>query len=192
MNDFLKPPHHPWPYSTRALYSSTPVSGSRRRSGRGGTGAGTPGSSNGGGGDSDDYDSSSDGEEVSSSYLTNIGRVVWAENTDKKSKNKEAWFPALIVAPSASDTVKIDTKEEFLIRSFKDGRYYTVSKKDTNRFHKESAKKSDKELVREGEIGATDCKKCPLKQIIFVSWTNFIFIFRSNCTLVLSVSSSSH
>ena len=122
-----------------------------------------------GGGDSDDYDSSSDGEEVSSSYLTNIGRVVWAENTDKKSKNKEAWFPALIVAPSASDTVKIDTKEEFLIRSFKDGRYYTVSKKDTNRFHKESAKKSDKELVREGEIGATDCKKCPLKQIIFVS-----------------------
>jgi hypothetical protein len=47
---------------------------------------------------------------------TNIGRVVWAENTDKKSKGKETWFPALIVAPSASDTVKIDTKEEFLIR----------------------------------------------------------------------------
>jgi hypothetical protein len=74
---------------------------------------GTPGSSTGGGPDSDDYDSSSDGEEISSSYLTNIGRVVWAENTDKKSKG---WFPALIVAPSASDTVKIDTKEEFLIR----------------------------------------------------------------------------
>ena len=130
---------------------STPVSGSRRRSGRAGTGAGTPGSSNGGGGDSDDYDSSSDGEEISTSYLTNIGRVVWAENTDKKSKGKETWFPALIVAPSASDTVKIDTKEEFLIRSFKDGRYYTVSKKDTNRFHKEAAKKSDKDNMKEGE-----------------------------------------
>ena len=114
---------------------------------------GTPGSSTGGGPDSDDYDSSSDGEEISSSYLTNIGRVVWAENTDKKSKGKETWFPALIVAPSASDTVKIDTKEEFLIRSFKDGRYYTVSKKDTNRFHKESAKRSDKDHLRDGKIG---------------------------------------
>ena len=134
------------------MFFSTPVSGSRRRSGRSGPGGmGTPGSSTGGGPDSDDYDSSSDGEEISSSYLTNIGRVVWAENTDKKSKGKETWFPALIVAPSASDTVKIDTKEEFLIRSFKDGRYYTVSKKDTNRFHKESAKRSDKEHLKEGK-----------------------------------------
>jgi hypothetical protein len=68
------------------------VSGSRRRSGRAGPGGtGTPGSSTGGGPDSDDYDSSSDGEEISSSYLTNIGRVVWAENTDKKSKGKDTW-----------------------------------------------------------------------------------------------------
>jgi Ras-related protein Rab-1A len=38
------------------------------------------------------------------------------------------------VAPSASDNAKIRTKKEFLIRSFKDGRYYTVSKKDTRKF----------------------------------------------------------
>ena len=37
-------------------------------------------------------------------------------------------------------------------RSFKDGRYYTVSKKDTNRFHKEAAKRSDKEHLRDGKI----------------------------------------
>ena len=85
---------------------------------------------------------------MSSSYLANIGRVVWAENTDgnKKSKGREpatTWFPALIVAPSASGQVKIDTKDDYLIRSFKDGRYYTVSKKDTTKFHKESAKKKD-------------------------------------------------
>ena len=36
---------------------------------------------------SEDEDSSSDAESetVSSSYLANIGRVVWAENTDKVS-----------------------------------------------------------------------------------------------------------
>jgi len=40
----------------------------------------------------------------------------------------------------------------YLRRSFKDGRYYTVSKKDTNRFHKEAAKRSDKEHLRDGKI----------------------------------------
>ena len=93
----------------------------------------------------DENESSSEGEEasVSSAYMPHISRVVWAENTDKKSGKSKTeitgWFPALVVAPSACDTVQIDTKEDFLIRSFKDGRYYTVSKKDTNRFCKETA-----------------------------------------------------
>ena len=66
---------------------------------------------------------------MSSSYLANIGRVVWAENTDGNKKSRQgrepatAWFPALIVAPSASGQVKIDTKDDYLIRSFKDGRW---------------------------------------------------------------------
>jgi hypothetical protein len=48
-------------------------------------------------------------------------------------------------------------------RSFKDGRYYTVSKKDTNRFHKEAAKKSDKEHMKEGQwwlLICTGAKLC--------------------------------
>ena len=56
-------------------------------------------------------------------------RVVWAENTDganRRSSGKGAggagkdtgWFPALIVAPSASP-LEIDTKEDFLIKSFR-------------------------------------------------------------------------
>ncbi|XP_040569604.1 uncharacterized protein [Lepeophtheirus salmonis] len=123
---------------THPEHFSTPVSGSRRRK------RGHKESEN-------EESSSSDNEEgVSSCYLTNIGRVVWTENTEnKKSKVKETWFPALIVAPSASDTVKINTKEEFLIRSFKDGRYYTVRKKDTNQFKKDSPKKSDNPLIKE-------------------------------------------
>ncbi len=86
----------------------------------------------------------------SSPYISNIGRVVCVENTEKKKSSRETWFPALIVAPSASDTVKIDTKEEFLIRSFKDGRYYTVSKKDTTRFHRDVTKKTENSHTKDG------------------------------------------
>ena len=90
---------------------------------------------------------------VNDPYSSNIGRVVWAENTDKKTKAKDSWFLALIVAPSAVDSSKIRTKKEFLIRSFKDGRFYTVSKKDTQRFrHNESPmKKNDNPALKEGK-----------------------------------------
>ena len=49
------------------------------------------------------------------------GNVVCVELTDKK-KAKESWFPALVVAPTAQDTVKIDSKKDYLVRSFQDGR----------------------------------------------------------------------
>ena len=77
---------------------------------------------------------------------------MWAENTDKKTKAKDSWFLALIVAPSASDTAKIRTKKEFLIRSFKDGRYYTVSKKDTQKFRQNESpvKKNENPATKEG------------------------------------------
>ena len=108
--------------------------------------------------DEDEEDSTSDDEGghdddlVNDPYTSNIGRVVWAENTDKKTKAKDSWFLSLIVAPSASETAKIRTKKEFLIRSFKDGRYYTVSKKDTQKFrHNESPmKKNDNPSLKEG------------------------------------------
>ena len=72
----------------------------------------------------------------------------------KNTKAKDSWFLALIVAPSASDTAKIRTKKEFLIRSFKDGRYYTVSKKDTQKFrHNESpVKKNENPALKEGNL----------------------------------------
>lgn len=59
-----------------------------------------------------------------------IGKVVGVENTEKK-KTKESWFPGLIVSPLAQESAKIRSKEEYLIRSFRDGRYYTVPKKET-------------------------------------------------------------
>ena len=51
-----------------------------------------------------------------------MGKIVCVESTDKKKNSKDSWFPALIVCPSAQDTVKIRTKDEYLVRSFRDGR----------------------------------------------------------------------
>jgi len=50
-----------------------------------------------------------------------IGKVVCVEITDKK-KSKDNWFPALVVAPNCQETVKIRTRDEYLVRSFRDGR----------------------------------------------------------------------
>ena len=70
---------------THPEHFSNPVGSGRRRRGDKG---GNDGSKN----NSEDEDSSSDAESetVSSSYLANIGRVVWAENTDKKAKGRRS------------------------------------------------------------------------------------------------------
>lgn len=78
----------------------------------------------------------------------NIGKVVCVENTETKKKSqKENWFPGLVVAPTAQDTVRIRVKDEYLVRSFKDGRYYTVPKKEATEFTREQAKKQDNAAV---------------------------------------------
>ncbi|XP_055528529.1 AT-rich interactive domain-containing protein 4A isoform X2 [Wyeomyia smithii] len=74
----------------------------------------------------------------------NIGKVVCVESTDNKRKNpKENWFPGLVVAPTAQDTVRIRVKDEYLVRSFKDGRYYTVPKKEATEFTRDCTNKSE-------------------------------------------------
>uniref|UniRef100_A0A1B0DDZ3 Uncharacterized protein n=1 Tax=Phlebotomus papatasi TaxID=29031 RepID=A0A1B0DDZ3_PHLPP len=95
-------------------------------------------------------DSSDDEEDVESTKPTphekeeNIGKVVCVESTDTKKKSqKENWFPGLVVAPTAQDTVRIRVKDEYLVRSFKDGRYYTVPKKEATQFTREQAQKQD-------------------------------------------------
>uniref|UniRef100_W4VRS1 Putative dna-binding bright/brcaa1/rbp1 n=1 Tax=Corethrella appendiculata TaxID=1370023 RepID=W4VRS1_9DIPT len=79
----------------------------------------------------------------------NIGKVVCVEGTDTKKKGpKENWFPGLVVAPTAQDTVRIRVKDEYLVRSFKDGRYYTVPKKEANEFTREMAKNQDGQAIQ--------------------------------------------
>ncbi|KAK9875529.1 hypothetical protein WA026_007917 [Henosepilachna vigintioctopunctata] len=66
-------------------------------------------------------------------YTNEVGRVVWGENIEKK-RNRD-WPPGLIMLPK--NTKVLNTKEEFLIRSFKDDRFYNVPKKDVIEFTKE-------------------------------------------------------
>ena len=86
--------------------------------------------------------------------LVCIGRVVCVEVTDKKtSKARENWFPGLVVAANAQEIVKINTKEDFLVRSFKDHRYYTVPKKECKKFHRESVKIATEPALQKVDIG---------------------------------------
>ncbi|XP_013777199.2 LOW QUALITY PROTEIN: AT-rich interactive domain-containing protein 4A-like [Limulus polyphemus] len=64
-----------------------------------------------------------------------LGKVVRIDMGDRRKK--DSWFPGLIVAPSAQDSLKINTKEEYLIRSFRDGKYYQSSKKDVKEFQQD-------------------------------------------------------
>ncbi|CAH2045354.1 unnamed protein product, partial [Iphiclides podalirius] len=66
-----------------------------------------------------------------------VGRVVLVEagsGAERRRPHQPA-FPALVVAPTA----QIKVKEDYLVRSFKDGRYYTVPKKEAREFRKGSA-----------------------------------------------------
>lgn len=83
-------------------------------------------------------------EEVASDKEQDIGKVICVEITDSKKKGtKETYFPGLVVLPSP----QIRVKDEYLVRSFKDGRYYTVPKKETLSFTRELEKKQDSTAV---------------------------------------------
>lgn len=81
-------------------------------------------------------------------YSGDIGKVVCVEASDKK-KSRDNWFPGLVVVPSAQPTVRINVREEFLVRSFKDGRYYTVPKKEVLEFSREMGNRIENAALAE-------------------------------------------
>ncbi|XP_076762361.1 AT-rich interaction domain hat-trick [Xylocopa sonorina] len=104
---------------------------------------------------SDDEDSPTRGTRDSGSSGTGkegmetepeIGRVVCVELGDKKKKDN--WFPGLVVAPTAQDTVRIRVRDDYLVRSFKDARYYTVPKKEATEFTKELVNKVENSTLK--------------------------------------------
>lgn len=70
---------------------------------------------------SDDEEPVRKGKRHKEEKEADIGKVVCVEVSEKK-KQKDNWFPGLVVAPTAQDTVRIHVREDYLVRSFKDGR----------------------------------------------------------------------
>ncbi|XP_037936803.1 serine-rich adhesin for platelets isoform X2 [Teleopsis dalmanni] len=97
--------------------------------------------------DSSEEEDESETKEVINEKEENIGKVVCVE-TESKKKDKEKWFPGLVVSPTAQATARIRVKDEYLVRSFKDGRYYTVPKKEATEFTREAAAKQDGPAVQ--------------------------------------------
>ncbi|XP_070571344.1 AT-rich interactive domain-containing protein 4A-like isoform X2 [Ptychodera flava] len=61
----------------------------------------------------------------------NIGQVVLIEMIDKR---KTLWYPALCVYPHRVPDVEVKGKDHIIVRSFKDGKSHSVSKKDVREF----------------------------------------------------------
>ncbi|XP_023209385.1 AT-rich interactive domain-containing protein 4B-like [Centruroides sculpturatus] len=58
-------------------------------------------------------------KDLKKDYETDIAKVVCVDMGDKRKKDN--WFPALIVSPTSQD-IKINSKDYYLVRSFKDGK----------------------------------------------------------------------
>lgn len=72
---------------------------------------------------------------------SDVGKVICYEVGDKRKK--DSWLPCLIVSSSAQENLKINQKEDYLIRSFKDGKFYQVPKKDVKEFTKDTGAKTE-------------------------------------------------
>ncbi|KAE9534067.1 hypothetical protein AGLY_008803 [Aphis glycines] len=76
-----------------------------------------------------------------------IGKVVCVL-TNIKGKIKDNWFPGLIVAPTSQTSIRTNFLVNHLVRSFKDGKYYTVPKKEIIEYTKEiGAKVENRTLI---------------------------------------------
>ncbi|XP_041044028.1 AT-rich interactive domain-containing protein 4B isoform X4 [Carcharodon carcharias] len=70
-----------------------------------------------------------------------IGKIVCVEcaNGDKRKTSR---YPALVISPDCSDEVTVK-KDSVLVRSFKDGKFVAVPRKDIAEFNSEMASKYD-------------------------------------------------
>ncbi|KAM4693261.1 AT-rich interactive domain-containing protein 4B isoform 2-T2 [Discoglossus pictus] len=99
--------------------------------------------------------SSSSDEDVDDSSDELLGKVVCVDisGSDKK---KGAWFPALVVSPDCSDDIVVK-KDFVLIRSFKDGKFASVPRKDVRDINEVSAKSDS--LLKQGLDHALEFSK---------------------------------
>ncbi|XP_062285915.1 AT-rich interactive domain-containing protein 4B isoform X2 [Scomber scombrus] len=89
--------------------------------------------------------SSSSSEEEESDQRQNedlFGKVVCVEGVATGDKKKTTWYPALVISPDCHEDVTMK-KETIFVRSFKDGKFYTVLRKDVREMNSDCPPKAD-------------------------------------------------
>ncbi|TNN62678.1 AT-rich interactive domain-containing protein 4B [Liparis tanakae] len=89
--------------------------------------------------------SSSSSEEEESNKRQNedlFGKVVCVEGVATGEKKKTTWYPALVISPDCHDDVTVK-KDNIFVRSFKDGKFYTVLRKDVREMNSDFPPKAD-------------------------------------------------
>ncbi|XP_057703551.1 AT-rich interactive domain-containing protein 4B isoform X1 [Corythoichthys intestinalis] len=89
--------------------------------------------------------SSSSSEEEESDQRQNedlFGKVVCVEGVSMGDKKKPTWYPALVITPDCHDDITMK-KESLFVRSFKDGKFYMVLRKDVREINADSPPKAD-------------------------------------------------
>ncbi|XP_056291407.1 AT-rich interactive domain-containing protein 4B isoform X2 [Pseudoliparis swirei] len=88
--------------------------------------------------------SSSSSEEESNKRQNEdlFGKVVCVEGVATGEKKKTTWYPALVISPDCHDDVTVK-KDNIFVRSFKDGKFYTVIRKDVREMNSDFPPKAD-------------------------------------------------
>ncbi|XP_075933100.1 AT-rich interactive domain-containing protein 4B isoform X3 [Anarhichas minor] len=89
--------------------------------------------------------SSSSSEEEESNQRQNedlFGKVVCVEGVATGDKKKTTWYPALVISPDCHDDVTVK-KDNIFVRSFKDGKFNTVLRKDVREMNGDCPPKAD-------------------------------------------------
>ncbi|XP_030603248.1 AT-rich interactive domain-containing protein 4B isoform X3 [Archocentrus centrarchus] len=92
--------------------------------------------------------SSSSSEEEESDQRQNeelFGKVVCVEGVAIGDKKKTTWYPALVISPDCHEDVTVK-KDNIFVRSFKDGKFYTVLQKDVRELDSSCPPKADASL----------------------------------------------
>ncbi|XP_026210068.1 AT-rich interactive domain-containing protein 4B isoform X2 [Anabas testudineus] len=89
--------------------------------------------------------SSSSSEEEESDQRPNedlFGKVVCVEGVATGDKKKTTWYPALVISPDCHEDVTMK-KDNVFVRSFKDGKFYMVLRKDIREINSDCPPKAD-------------------------------------------------
>uniref|UniRef100_A0A8C4QCZ1 ARID domain-containing protein n=1 Tax=Eptatretus burgeri TaxID=7764 RepID=A0A8C4QCZ1_EPTBU len=81
-----------------------------------------------------------------------MGKLVCVEAMQEKRKGP-SWFPALVISPDCIDSPTSVRKEQFLVRSFQDGKFHCVSRTDVRIINRNSAPKTDPSIRQALEAG---------------------------------------